>query len=164
MGDKSTETKDEGNWTLERWLYIGKYWVDKKKEGDRFQVIDDETGLVTDEIKSFDKTKYTFTIGSVYEVQVLHRPEGGISAKLYDVKRLRVYEDSDFVNLLMAKNKIFKDERREKQLQNKYNNGFEVPEDFAEIQKIYNKLGYSERLVFERLVIAKLRFERENKK
>jgi hypothetical protein len=162
MGENQVNTNE--SWVLERWLYIGKYWIDRTKEGDQFRVIDDETGNYTDVVKQFDKLKQNFTIGSVYEIEVLRAEDGAVSARMAKAKRLDVYHDSEYVTELQARHKIFKEQRREKQLNKKYNNGFEMPDDFAEIQKIYNKLNYSERLVFERLVIAKMRMQREVQK
>lgn len=78
-----------GEWTVERWTYIGRRWDSNKHK--TYHGFRDEEGLD----RFFDKAPTPPIIGGAYEVECQHLPGGGLTARIQAANALGIPADSD---------------------------------------------------------------------
>lgn len=150
----SPATGDE--WTTETWIYLGNSKTVDKKIAVRFKALDESGRPAGDEMFFSPGKRQAFAVGGLYRVECLRQGEG-VTARIGGAFFKGLYNDPEYREELEIKQRIFREELRNEQLEKKHRNGFDLPEEWTKLVGLYKKLTGTQKLVFEDLVINKLR-------
>lgn len=145
--------------SFEYWIpFDKKYNKKERKPTVIFRVYDNENSIVTDETLPFVPDKHSYTPGGIYKIKVIRKPGDGISAYFGTMTFQEMYHDKEFVQKCALNVQIFRESEEQRKLETKYNYGFELPDDWNEIVKLYKNLNdYDKEQVFQRMLLTKLR-------
>jgi hypothetical protein len=146
---------EENNKVIELGLYRGETEGDKKELWKEFEVLDADKNP-TGEVKWYSFKNSTLLVGSMYRVPV-ERKDGKVLITSSEIRFAGLHPDSELREHLRCQQMLFKTEREQLKLQEKYKNGNGLPDDWDELKRLYDRTPYGLKGVFENLLIAKLR-------
>lgn len=143
----------EENFTIERWLFEGKVKLKGNKVGVKFILLDEYN--LTDKTMTYINKKTSYAPGCIYEVPVF-RERDSCRAKLHELRLIEKHPDSSIVEKFQLQNKLLTISMESEKLEKKYAYGFELPENWQEIVRLYKGLSWTNRRAFESMLLAKL--------
>lgn len=136
-----------------RWVYLGQAAGEKVAIIDRFQEIDDNDTKVGASF-AFRKFKKTMVPGGIYNVgqEVEHQ----VAERLV-IFSGKMINDSEWLNKIQSDHLIFQGQKKFKSLETKFKNEHKLTTDLSKLAATYRNLYGIERMIFEWMVLAKLR-------
>lgn len=150
---KETTNKTE-EFKTETWVFIGSQLNRDGKLSRVFRKIA-ENGEIDAETLSYG-IKQTYTVGGMYSIEVCRGDDGTCRARFGTMKWIRMHGNEELIAEWRIKDTIEMTKKRERDLEKKYRNGHELPNDWNEIVKLYRKLKGSDKFVFHNLLLNKL--------
>ncbi|MBX7170173.1 MAG: hypothetical protein K1X72_04395 [Pyrinomonadaceae bacterium] len=139
----------------EIWLFIGNH-LDKDKVGVTFKTIGEDGTPTGNPMYFTPAKKVSFASGGLYELPVKRTSDDGVTTRISEAKFKGMISDRDLLNELQLKQRIFNEDLRQRQLEKKYKNGFELPDNWGEIVALYRKCNGAQKETFRAMLINKL--------
>lgn len=147
MSEENSEFKQE------TWLVWGRLNNSKKKAAIEFRQLT-ENG-VSDERLVYDAKGLNPISGGVYTCLV-NRTTDDCLARLSTLSFVRLYEDEEVRRQCELRSQVWKKGEQQRKLEEKYNYGYELPDNWDELRAMYKRLNFFEKSVFRGMLVAKL--------
>lgn len=152
--------EEKENFINQLWLYIGRQELSNKRGVIVNRFIPIVNNEKSDTYVGYQLKRSDLIIGGIYEVPVNETEKGTIILPS-GLKFIRLYQDEEIIKEYKLAERLFMEKQKDDRIIKKYQKDgkFEMPNNLAEVQKIYRKLRGTERRYFMAVLEKALEYQ-----